>query len=369
MLTKTLEFMRLADLQPTDEKLRNRIEAAKELVGLISDEGNRSILLACVQGIVGGFAGPIFTQDSPAVAHIYKAIKDRDTTLPSDLTENATELRAVAGIAVGELLTAEAKDGPADEAVLAALSIHSALSFRPEAADKHIRWMLEILLTASGKVLRSAATRRRYRGTAALAQLEDMEKPAEGADLWDELSPVITSALQEARDRESINREEIETLWWMFAAYSEVEQKSLASLTALTAALCSAFELAERALLPPFPMSVAMVKRAAESGRKPEELAAISLQDATAGWSEGMSNCLLAAKGSADNLVRSYPSLFPLTWVCHRLREGVEIGKIGKEAKTAIGVAMNHTLTPSDWGAQAFREKILQRFLADAERS
>lgn len=369
MLNKTLEFLRLADLQPSHEKVRKRSEAATSLVTLISAADNRDILLGCLQGVIGGFVAPVFKQDSPAVDQVYQAIKTLDATLPSELKSNATELRAVAGIAIGELLEGGTEDTPSDMAVLAAMSIKTALSFRPAATDQYIRWMLETLLTASDKVLRAAADQRRKRGTEALERLEDMEEPAEDADLWDEFKPVITSALQEVRDREAINQEELEILWWMFAAFSELEEKPLGSLTALGAAFASGIELAQRALLPPSVTSLAMVKRAAESGRKPEELTAVSLQDASASWSEGISKGFLPPNGGANILVASYPSLLPLTWFCNRLREGNAISKTGKDFKALIGLGVNHSLSPAEWGAQAFRETVLQRFLTDNEES
>src|ERR1019366_7679400 len=102
MLNKTLEFLRIADTQPSDEKVQKRAESAQDLVAPLRD--NRSLLLGFVQGIIAGFTSTPFTQESQAVVLLIKAIKDHGT-LPHDLKENAVEPRAIAAIAVGELLT------------------------------------------------------------------------------------------------------------------------------------------------------------------------------------------------------------------------------------------------------------------------
>jgi hypothetical protein len=369
MLNKTLEFLRIADLQPSHEKVKKRSESAKELTRLISKREHRDLLLACIQGIVVGFDGPLFKQESIAVGQIYKAINDRDATLPFDLKENALELRAVAGIAVGELLTTHAspQNTPAGDADLAAMSLSASLGSRPDATDKHIRWMLETVHNAAVNVLRSAAGARRKRSTDAFETLADLQQPAEVTDLWNEIMPAIKSAIQEVREQEAINREELETLWWMFAAFSESEGKPLADLGALGAALIAGIELAQRVLLPPSASSAAMIKRAVEFGRKPEDFVAKKLQDAAGSWSDAMSNSFSTENGDTDALVASYPALLPLTATCKWIRADGNRPKTVKEIKALTGLALTHQQTPTEWGLQMFREKVLQRRLADNE--
>ena len=49
MLNHALEFLRIADVQPSDEKIRKRRESAAELVTAIGSKENRGILLAFLQ--------------------------------------------------------------------------------------------------------------------------------------------------------------------------------------------------------------------------------------------------------------------------------------------------------------------------------
>jgi hypothetical protein len=367
MLSHTLEFLRIADTQPGDEKVRRRRESATELVTSVGHKDQHKMLLALVQGAVAGFQSPVFGQQSPVVSLLIKAIQDKDATLPNDLTENAVEIRAIAGIVVGEMLTNHAKT---PEAVLAALSVRSALSSCPGATEKYLRWMLDTLLAAADKVIASEARLRRQRGTPALAKLGELEEPAEDVNAWPTFLPAVQAAIREAHEQEKINREEIETLWWMFAGHSDVEEKALADISSpVAAAFCCGLELAKRAILPPASSSVGLVKRAVEAGRKPTTLSAVSLQDAAAIWvtSDAMIEGLCPVGGSSDETIADYPALLPISWVCRQLRESKDATKLGKEVAAHTGIAVSHKHDPASWGAQVFREAILQRAITAAK--
>lgn len=364
MLNKTLEFLRIADPQPSDEKVRKRRETAQALVTEIQQ--NRETLLHFLQGIVAGFDSAPLAQETPAIVFLIKSIKDLDETLPLDLKENALELRATAAIAVGELLV-ERQDGAATgNAVLAALSIRSALSIRPQSTEKHTRWMLETLLEASDEALMGAAEDRRKTSAKALEELDSIRVPA--TDPWATLGPAVKSAVGEVKAQAAIDREELETLWWMFAAYSEVEQKTLAGLSPAAAAFCSGIELAKRALLPPTLSAVGMIRRAIATERKASALGPIALQDAAKEWSRSMSSALAPTDGSRDQLIAQYPALLPLSWASRRLRECADGSqKLGKGFAAATGIPVSHQRLPFEWGVQVFREKILQRAVAESE--
>lgn len=367
MLEKTLEFLRIVDPQPNEEKIRKRKESAQELfAGVKSDP---ALLADFAQGAVSGFASAPFSQDSPVVTALIKAIKDRDA-LPHDLKENAAELRALAGIVLGELLTNQPKGAPLDEAVLAALSLSSGLSLKPAASEKHLRWMLETLSNASNAVLLLAAQLRRKRSTSALQKVEALKKSEPPADVWDTAIPSIRRALQEVAAQAAIDREETETLWWLFAAYSELEQKPLKELTPCQAACSAGFELAMRALLPPPLSTVGMIRRAVETERKASTLTLITLQDAAKEWTKTLVSALAPVDDGLDEYIARYPSLLPLSWACRRLRDcrdGAQ--KLGKDFVQATGFPTSVEQSPSDWGAQIFREKTLQRVLVEHEES
>ena len=169
MLSQTFEFLRIVDVQPSDEKVRKRKQSATDLLAHFDANDSQDIMLALLQGIVAAFDGSPFSQDSPAVVLLLKTIKDHDAAVPNDLKENAVELRAVAAIVIGELLTRKSESAYDDEAVVLALALRSALSLRPASKQKHIKWALDKLLSAADDLLRLAGSERRKRGTLGVA--------------------------------------------------------------------------------------------------------------------------------------------------------------------------------------------------------
>ncbi len=373
MLNKAFEFLRIADPQPSNEKVRLRTKSATDLVAHFSLKENRDTLLRVVQGAVAGFDSPVFAQESPSVVLLIKAIKDGDggdAAFPSDLKENGLELRAIAGMVVGELLASSLKGDISAEAMLTALSI-SAASLRPSASEKHIRWMSQALKSEADKVLQLGAVQCRLRGTPALQQLDDIELPEEGEDTeeeWKKIVPAVKAALFEAKEQAAIDREEIETLWWMFAAFSELEHKPIGELSPSAAAFASGIELGRRSLLPPSPSAIGMVERIVKSGRKASALTPITLEHAIADWTQPMLDSLVPVDEKIGKVVSQCPAILPLSWACRRLREG-GTATLGNDFTSATGLPINHPLPPSAWGAQVFRETVLLRVLTGVEES
>jgi hypothetical protein len=372
MLNKAFEFLRIADPKPSNEKVGMRRKAAVDVVAKLDKKENQSLLLACLQGIVAGFDNPPFTQESAAVVALIKATKEQggDATLPEDLKENALELRALAGIAVGELLEKSLTEGVGDEAMLAALGL-SAASLRPATKNKHLESMRGELFVHASKVLQLGAAQRRQRGTQALEKLNDIALPDEDEEeggRWKEVLPAIRAALSEAHAQATIDREETDILWWMFTGFSEIEQKPLPQLSASAAAFSAGVELGRRALLPPSPSTTAMVDRVTTSGRKATALASITLEHAASEWTEALLDSLLPSDENGKNAVSQCPALLPLASACRRLRESGG-AKLGKEFTTATGLAVDEPFSPVMWGVQAFRETVFLRMVAGAGRS
>jgi len=67
MLSKTFEFLRIADVAPNDDKVRKRNQSAADLLNQILTHESRDVVLGLSQGIVAGFDKPPFTQDSPGL--------------------------------------------------------------------------------------------------------------------------------------------------------------------------------------------------------------------------------------------------------------------------------------------------------------
>jgi hypothetical protein len=369
MIERAMEFLRIADPQPTDDKVRRRTDSSSELVRQISSDGNRKILLSMVQGIVGGFDKPPFAQDSPAVTAIIKTIKDKDTTLPVDLKDNALELQAVTAIALGELLNRKGNGEEKEARLFASLAIQSALSIKPESTKKHIRYVHEILLSHADRVLQVRGKNRRVGGTEALAALDEIDETTPSTDLWEIVVPALRAAIAEVTAQAAIDREEIETLWWMFAAHSDIANKKFSELTPAEAALCCGIELAKRSLLPPASSSAEMVKRMITGDRDPASLGPLTIKELAEGWPASMRRHLSPSDAGLSEAVTYIPAILPLTWASHRLSSLGENPKLGKEFASATGLALTTGHLPAEWGSQVFRESILQRMLAEPKES
>lgn len=366
MFENAFEFVRIADAQPSHEKVQLRIESAKSVLSSVTGGSKTTELLCLIEGTVGGFVSPPFKQDSLAVNLIIDAIK-ANSVLPTDLTENALDLRAVAGLAVGELLKGLANGSHDTRGILAALAI-SAAELRPLPSDKHVRSMVSMLIAEAHRGLAREAQERRSRVHIALDKLQQFEVMEGTGDLSNErvvdAFDVLKKAMVEVRNQASLDREELEILWWMFSGYSEIDQKPFNKLKPSGAAFAAGIELARHSLLPPSPSAGEMIRRLVEFGRKPNSLTAITLDAAAVEWSDGALDAFIPTDARRVGLIAQGPSLMPISLACRRLREA---GNLGKDFAATTGLPATLALPPVDWGIQVFREAILLRTMKMAE--
>jgi hypothetical protein len=257
-------------------------------------------------------------------------------------------------------------------AVLAALSLQSALALRAAGTDKHLRAMLETLADAAQKTTIAASHKRRQRSNASLTALEEFvvseaEGEAEEDGSLAEALPLIKSAFKETRENAAKDREELETLWWLFGGYSETQRVPLQKLSAPAAAFCSGLELAERSLLPPSSSTIAMVDRAIQTNRKTAPKA-ITLEAAIQDWTRPMMDALLTPGAPVKGNPELYPALLPVAWACMQASDDAQSRTLDKGFKAATGIDGKQEAAPADWGAQIFREKIVLRALARKEQ-
>lgn len=368
MLSKAYEFVRIADANPSDEKVRRRKDAAALLLKELS--GNRDLLLSALQGVVAGFDKAHLTQDSALVQAVLKAVKGPDTAFPEDLSENAMELRSVAGIAVGELLTQQAASpGANGSPVLAALCLRSAFALRGAEKNQHLRAMFEALEAAAQSLSVKAAQLRRQRNITASQALQELvttEEEPETERTLEDVLPIIGSAFQELRANNVKDREELEVLWWLFSEYSETADKLLRDLSPAAAAFCAGLELADRSLLPPSHSTIAMVDRAVKAGHgsSGEKL---KLEEAIKAWTKPMVDALLTPGAQVKGNPESYPALIPLSWACQKSSVDGAVAELDKNFTKVTGIDKKREAAPAEWGAQIFREKIVLRLLARKE--
>lgn len=363
MLSRAFEWYRIVHVQPTSQTIDNRKATVRDVVKTIDEAQNLDLALACAAGVVTGFH-PNFTQDSSVVQSLVGAIRAHESAFPQDLSENALELRACAALALGEILVRKGDQAPDPGALLVASVLRSGLGARPAAKGKHLKHLLDDLDGAAAKVLASGALSSRRRFVKLAQRFEKLAaEPADLPTAWKSLVPALTAAMKEIAQGSAIDREELNVLWWMFGAASTTTGQPLAGMPAGAAVLCCGAELGGQCLVPPTSSLEAMVRRAYETGRK--QLTDKSIEQVAADW-DGKLLKVLVPDEDARGLARTYPSLFPLSWLCDRLLASQGAADWAAEFGRVTGIPASHTRPPSDWAIQAFRERVAYRMHSES---
>jgi hypothetical protein len=150
----------------------------------------------------------------------------------------------------------------------------------------------------------------------------------------------------------------------MFSGTSHTTERPIAAMRAGAAALCCGAELGSQCLLPPTPSIEAMVRRAYEAGRTTQETAAKTIEKIAVDW-DGQLPAALVPDDDARDLARTYPVLFPLSWLCDRLLSSKGAQGWASEFELMTDIPAKHACTPADWATQAFRERAAHRLHAE----
>lgn len=366
MLDRVYEWYRMVDPDPSSETLEKRKASVMDFVGRLTAEEDKDykLLIACTAAVVNGFETG-FSQDSPLVEAVVKAIRDHQPAFPKDLSENALELRACCAISLGELLARSQQEGQRRHALLVSSLLRSAVPIRPSTREKHLRRVLEELCVAASSVEEQAAITRRQRRPVSLEALEKITAPADVPTFWKSLLPAMRACFAALQDQAAADREELEVLWWLYAGFSTAARQPLPRLDPGVAALCCGGELANLVLIPPLESTREMVRRETERGKKTPALLVKSLEQFSLQWEDPILALLAPDDGPAQQLVRGYPALLPLSWQCVRLRESNRSTGWIEEFQRKTSISPKQARGPADWAVQAFNERVSQRIYAE----
>lgn len=359
MLKKVFEWLRVVHPKPDSATVEARTKAASDLLTTLDEAKDYELLIAVTSAVVAGFEGQ-FDSHSIPVQTVVEAIRKYQAAFPSDLSENALELRVTCAIALGELLT---RDNRSEEQspLLAACLLLSGEGVRPAEKRKHLRGVLNELVAEAEKLLEQEAASVRQPAPFDVTRIEKLAPQGDVATFWRELQPALRDCLRALDQRTRSDREELEVLWWLYNGYSTVLGKPLAELPADVAALACGSEVGARVLLPPVPGVAPMVADGAGRGRKKPELAAKKLAKLAAGWDAPVRQLLVPEEKASADLARTAPPLLPLTWLTMRLEESDGAAGWEKEFSRKTGLSPELELTPPALAAQVFREKVAQR--------
>lgn len=359
MLSKTYEWLRIADANPTDEVVLKRQLACTDLLKKMVEAESINLLVECATGVINGFDSG-FTQDSSAVEIIISCIRDHQPAFASDLSDNSLELRACAMITLGELVTRNDKDS-SNLGVLASLLLISGAGIRPTVQERYLKIALDELLDTARAASVQAAVLKRKRVALDFKALDQITAGEDTALPLKSLRLALKKLLKQLDQQAAVDREELQVLSWLYNSYAETVSKPVAGLDPFEAALCCGLEIADLITIPPLEGVGQIVADAVSKNRKKADLKKISLSDVVGKFSQESNQAMLPADADVRNLVQQYASLFPVSWICLRVNDSGSPTGWEEEFRTKVGFQATKSFTPEEVARQIFNERVAQR--------
>jgi hypothetical protein len=367
MLTKTFEWMRIADPKPDDASVASRTKAVGDLLNKLGEKGAAKL---CAQMTIAALIGPLSgpKPDETFTELVISTIRKYQPAFPASVSENALDLRATCAITLGEVIAATtAKPRPQALRTVAAAAFLAGTGIRPKESGKYLVAMVDELHTAAAKFIQQRAVAIRERADISFDELDSIEPPsaADFATSWTSLKAFLKNALDQLRSDAETDREELEVLWWFYNNRAVGANKPLSDLSPADAAVVAAVEIADRVSLPPHGGIEPLIAEAVNRGRKKPDLRAQSVEQLMTSLAAANHSLLASGGDSSSGGQPDYAALFPLTWISKRVVEsGVAEGWASEfEGKTGLPASL--ALSPAELAAQVFRERVGRRRLAE----
>jgi hypothetical protein len=311
-----------------------------------------------VAAVVGGFNSK--QQTSNLVATVVTAIREQQPAFPQDLDENKLDLRVCCALAVGNLLDASraSENDPLIQEA-AALGI-AGLAYRRPVGDRYLDLMLSDLASLAISAQNRAAEARRNREQAVSYINAIDEAAADIPTLAKDVKKHLRNAVEALDRNATLDREELDVLWWTYNGYCEVLNQPYLRLSASLCALCCGAELAGMIAYPPPPRIRHLLSRVLHYGRDKRDLSPSPLGDHLKTLTSNAVALLRPFKPEVAEVVRANPVLFPLSWSCLRYAESDgEFGWLG-ELRTLTGWDPAEKYEPIEIAGQIFNERTAQ---------
>jgi len=357
MVNRTLEWHRIVNAKPSPDTIDRRTAAITDLVKAYDEATDWEVILQSVAGVVAGFEKN-HSQDSSAVGLVFRSLQGKDSTVPQDLTDNALELRAAAATALGEIISRSPDKYPDSTALLVAITFQTGLGIRPRPKERHLKAMLDELDQASRSTLQRAQKMIRQRTPSGKKILSiDENAAADPAAAIKNLTKAAKEMASEFANQSSLDREELDILWWLFSGASTTSGLSVNDLAAGKAALVVGAEIANMCLLPPPNNANAFVRRGISLTKNPDakrSLEKIIAETDSATWA------LFDAEADGS-LGEDYPAICTLSWVCAKLKSSAVTTGWLPEFSAKTGLDASQSFDAFAVAEQAFKERIAQR--------
>lgn len=365
MLERTFEWERLVHPTPTDDMVTTRKAIVNNLIAAFDSEKDIDEAFRLVAAALSGL-NPSIQSDVDHAAVLAETTRKHRPAFPSNLTENAQDLQLSASLAVGELLTRKLAKGTWQEPIpLMAALIVAARHLQPATNGLHLASVHQELSKRAGSLLASEAQHVRTRPEYDPEAFDALTVPGDIPGFWDALKPVLRNSLASLATASSIDRDELEVLWWIYNDSSTTFEKHLSELTAFDIALATPLELVDRALCPA-PASlksivqglVARAEKRSKATTKPKPLKTV-----IAAWPRQVVAALAPTDDDVKSHIQTSPKMLPLTWIALRVKDTGVVTGWEPEFEARIGLKASHKVMPEVIAEQIFAERTVQRLL------
>lgn len=344
MLNRLSDFYRIVHPDPPDALVTQRKEAIVAFMGQFSKP---ELQYACADIAAFGLGPSPGAAQTEAAMAIISAIQGPQPSFSSDIGANPLDVRAFAGIALGEHLGTD-RDG-----VTAALVI-SALATRTLPEERYLRELTLALLEAARKSAEAAGNAQRERPELEIAAIQG----ANPAGIAESVRSALDKFKEAVERNLEADREELEILWWVFGGHSTSLGKPFHALDVPQRILASASELAELVIVPPASGSAQFLHATLKEDRP------VTLRHLIEPCTSTLLESVARRRKQTAAFLTDHPALLPLTWLsCRRLDSGMAAGWEAEfEQKTHVSAGDERAA--SRWATQVFNECVAARLLA-----
>lgn len=365
MLKNIFEWERLVHAQPTEEMVTSRQAIVNDLLTECDSQRDLSDLSRLVSSALTGLS-PDIPADRSFAKRLVEFTKVHRQAFPSQLTENALDLQLTACLSVGEILSRKRAKGHWQEAVLPVAALcNSAFRIKPKATETHLEEIQEAIVGLATSHLSQKALAVRQRPEIDFSEIEGLEEPADIPTMWSTLQPFLLSAIQSLEQASTIDRDELEVLWWLYNGRSNTFDKQLKDLSPFDVALSASIELVDRALTPAPDSLNSIVDGLVVHANERTKAASKSFRAVFGSWDVSIATTLAPSDETSKAVVLESAKTLPLSWIAAKIEDSGVEGGWEAEFKAKSGIGNGVKLTAARFAAQVFAERTTQHVLAD----
>jgi hypothetical protein len=286
--------------------------------------------------------------NTSAIPLAVECLLDDEPSLNKDEVSASLDLRIACAAAVEEFVANASNVGLRSRAAIAAASIATSLRYRQLSGGDFSAARAQGLLNVAEKLLDALDRKRRDRKDTAYERFKDAAAATDS-----DMAEAVRQLVGGLHDEMLKDREELQALWWVIAAYSHTLSKRFSELGHVDAGIISGLELADIVKFPPTLSFGILAGKNAQliAGADDRVSLAVSLAAvATHTWDA------LFPRPAEIDIVKRNPAVFPLSYCSWKRRAGVDpsiaLGEPGALPSEAL-------ISSLELASQTFAERSL----------